>query len=128
MPGRARAGLVCGHFLTKDHPCADRQPGEIAKIGHLGVGRIPEFRFDGLELRQNGSAVGVIRRNPVDGLKTGAVIGELLGFVAVDRFLLARRRQLGFFRGCFFVAELFQHIGNGFQFVRRNTHNGLLVI
>src|SRR5436309_13679906 len=102
----ARAGLVCLILFADDHARANRQAREIAKVGHSCVGCIPEFGFDGLELRQNGSAVGIIGRNPVDGFEIRRVVGVLLGFVTVDYFLLTRRRQLGFFMGSFLAAEL----------------------
>ena len=96
----------CLIFPTDDHACADRQPREIAKVGRLCVGRIPEFGLNRLQLRQNGSAVGIIGRDPVNGLEIGRIVGVSLGFITVYRFLLAARHQLRFFRGSFLAVKL----------------------
>ena len=81
---------------------ADGQPGEVAIVGHLRIGRVPSFRLDGLELSEDGGAVGIGKRDPVDGFEVGPVIGILLGLVTVDCFLLTGRNELRFFRAIFF--------------------------
>src|SRR6476661_1199017 len=89
MPRRAGIMLAGMVFLTHDHAHPDRQAREIAKIVHFCVRRVPKLRFDRLNLCQDGSAIGIVRRDPIGGLKIGSVIRVLLGVVTIDRFLLA---------------------------------------
>ena len=88
-------------FFAHDQLRADWQPGEIAKIGHFCVSDIPELRFDRLQLSENGRAIGIVRRDPVNGFEIRPVVSVFFGLVAVYRFLLSCRRQFGFF-GAFF--------------------------
>jgi len=81
---------------------ADGQPGKVAIVGHLRIGRVPSFRLDGLELFKNGGAVGIVERDPVSGFEVGLVISVLLGLITVDCFLLTGRNELRFFRAIFF--------------------------
>src|SRR5207253_9711860 len=106
-------GYVCSRFLrratqsrstrlslltmfSRSLACADGESREIAKVGCVGIGRVPEFRLDGLQLCQDGGTLGIVGRDPLGGLEIGSVISVLLGFITVYRFLLARRRQLDF--------------------------------
>ena len=106
MPRIAGAVLACMVFFIDDHAHPDRQPREIAKIGHFRIRRVPKFRFDRLELRQDSTAVRILRSDPIGRLKIGSFVGVLLGILAVDHFPLASRCQSGFVGACFVAAEL----------------------
>src|SRR5206468_6876220 len=83
-------------LFSRSHACADGEPREIAIVGHAGIGRVPKFRLDGLQLCQDGGAVRIIGRDPVGGFEIGSVISILLSLVTVHRLLLSRRREFGF--------------------------------
>ena len=97
--------LACRVFLANDHPQPDWQAGEIAKVRHFRISRIPKLGFNRLKLRQDGGAVRVIGCNPIGCLKIGSFVCILLGLVTVDRFPLASGCESGFVRGCFVAVE-----------------------
>ena len=97
--------FVCLISLANGHAHSDRQTGEIAKIWHFRVRCIPKLRFDRLELRQHGSAIGIVRRNLVRRLKIGSVVRVLLRIVTVNHFPLAGGCKSWRFRAGTFGAE-----------------------
>ena len=105
MPRRAGIVLARMVFLTHDHTHPDRQAREIAKIGHFCVRRVPKLRFDRLKLCQDGSAVGIVRRDPLGRPKIGPLIRVLLGVVTIDHFCLASRCKSRFVGAGLVAAE-----------------------
>ena len=99
-------GLTSLVFPANNYAHLDRQAGKITEVRHFRIGGVPKFRFDRLKLREDGSAVGIVRRDPINGLKIRSVIGVLLGVVTIDRFSQSRGCESGLLGACFIVAEL----------------------